>query len=358
MLNFTVGPVQMNESVRAMGAEQVPYFRTSEFSSVMLDSERMICGLVNAPEGARAVFLTGSGTASMEAAVMNVLSENDRALVVDGGSFGHRFVQLCDIHGVLHDVIALQPGESLLEEHLRENSRDEHTALIVNMGETSTGVLYDMDLVSKYCKRKNLLLIVDAISTFLADYVDMAAWGADVVIVGSQKGLAVPPGVSAMVFSPDALSRIDASTVKSMYFDLKIALKNGERGQTPFTPAVGILFQIHERLRAVEERGLEEELKRVAELASDFREKIAALPFDRLAENPSNAVTSLKTRGFSASETFRTLKDEYGIWVCPSGGDLAETVLRVGHLGCLSLEDNDVLIGAFEDMRKRGLLGE
>lgn len=215
-----------------------------------------------------------------------------------------------------------------------------------------------MDLVSGYCKSKNLLLIVDAISTFLADPIDMAAWGADVIIAGSQKALAVPPGISVMAFSPRALARIEAATVESMYFDLKDALRNGERGQTPFTPAVGILLQIHERLCAIEKRGLEEEIGRVEKLAADFREKVASLPFDFLAENPSNAVTSLKTKGFSASEVFRVLKDEYGIWVCPNGGDLAESVLRVGHIGCLSSEDNDALIDALEDMRKRGLLGK
>ena len=98
MLNFTVGPVQANAEILAIGAEQVPYFRTEEFSQLMLENEKLIKSFVNAPASARAVFITGSGTASMEATVINTLTKNDKALVVNGGSFGSRFVELLKIH--------------------------------------------------------------------------------------------------------------------------------------------------------------------------------------------------------------------------------------------------------------------
>ena len=358
MLNFTVGPVQMDARVLAMGSEQVPYFRTPEFSSVILENEELIKKFVRAPKGSRVVFLTGSGTASMEAAVMNTLSSSDRALLVNGGSFGHRFAQLCDIHEVQYDAIGLQPGDGLTQDCLVECARDVHTSFIINMGETSTGVLYDMELVASHCKDRNLFLIVDAISTFLADPIDMAGWGVDVLVIGSQKALAVPPGISILVLSPAAIERVESAKVKSMYFDLSLALKNGERGQTPFTPAVSVLLQINERLRGIDERGVCAEVEKVADLARDFRSKVEHLPFERFASSPSNAVTSLKTKGFSASEVFRVLKDEYGIWVCPNGGELSETVLRVGHIGSLTPEDNSALIDALESLRQRGLLGK
>lgn len=96
MINFTVGPVQSPDVVKRIGAEDCPYFHTQEFSEVMLENERLVKEFAGAPEGARAVFLTGSGTASMEATVMNVLTPRDRVLVVNGGSFGHRFCELCN----------------------------------------------------------------------------------------------------------------------------------------------------------------------------------------------------------------------------------------------------------------------
>ena len=142
-----------------------------------------------------------------------------------------------------------------------------------------------------------------------------------------------------------------------MYFDLQDALKNGERGQTPFTPAVAILIQINERLKEIEAQGgVESEIKRIATLAEDFRTKIKELPFEIMSESLSNAVTPLHPTTASAYDIFTTLKDEYEIWVCPNGGDLADTLFRVGHIGYLTEADNDALIHALEDMKKRGLI--
>ena len=100
MLNFTVGPVMSSDAVRAIGAEQVPYFRTPEFSELMFENEQLVKKFAKAEESARVVFITGSGTASMEASVMNVFSEQDKVLVVNGGSFGERFCQICKIHDI------------------------------------------------------------------------------------------------------------------------------------------------------------------------------------------------------------------------------------------------------------------
>ncbi|MDE5918056.1 MAG: alanine--glyoxylate aminotransferase family protein, partial [Duncaniella sp.] len=118
MLNFTVGPVMSNEDVLAVGGEQVPYFRTQEFSDIMLENEQLMKEFVNAPNDAKAVFITGSGTASMEAVVMNVFTPNDKLLVIDGGSFGHRFTQLCDIHKIPYTAIRPAIGHTVTEDML------------------------------------------------------------------------------------------------------------------------------------------------------------------------------------------------------------------------------------------------
>ena len=250
MINFTVGPVQADDSVRRIGGEQVPYFRTPEFSAVMKENERMFLDLLHAPEGSRAVFITGSGTASMESVIMNVLCEDDRAVAIDGGSFGRRFCELCELYAVDFERISPEFGRALTGDDLKPfEGAQGFTSFIVNIHETSTGVLYDLDLISDFCRRNGLLLVVDAISSFLADPLDMGAAGIDVVIAGSQKALACPPGVSLIALSPRALARVAAHPSKCMYLDLRSALANGDRGQTPFTPAVGVLLQINQRLR-------------------------------------------------------------------------------------------------------------
>ncbi|MCM1569578.1 MAG: aminotransferase class V-fold PLP-dependent enzyme [Roseburia sp.] len=357
MLNFTVGPVQTSEAVCAVGAEQIPYFRTPEFSAIMMENERLMKELSCAADASRAVFITGSGTASMEAAVMNTLTEKDKALVINGGSFGERFRQLLVIHGIPHDEMKVETGKALKAEMLLPYENQGYTAFLVNIHETSTGVLYDLDLISDFCKRNNVFLVVDAISSFLADEMNMAEKAIDVLIVGSQKALACPPGISVIVLSPEALARVEANHPKCMYFDLKDALKNGQRGQTPFTPAVGILRQMNCRMKEIADRGgAETEIKRIGGLAADFRKKMIGLPFEIISESLSNAVTPLHPTTADAYRIFERLKEEYHIWVCPNGGELRNEIFRVGHIGHLTLEDNTILVNAFKDMKARGLI--
>lgn len=357
MINFTVGPVQSNDLVRSIGGEQVPYFRTPEFSKIMLENEQLMKKFSGAEEKARVVFITGSGTASMEATVANTLTEQDKVLIVNGGSFGQRFVQLCEVYEIPHTEIKLDKGKALAEQHLAGYENQGYTAFMVNVHETSTGVHYNMDMISAFCKRNHLFLIVDAISSFLADEFQMKELGGDVMITGSQKALACPPGISVIVLSEKAIERVESNKPKCMYLDLKSALKNGERGQTPFTPAVGILRQIHARLKQIEaDGGVEKESAKIKKLAEDFRNKIKELPFEIVSESMSNAVTPLHPLTASAYDIFITLKDEYGIWVCPNGGELKDKVFRVGHIGALTKDDNDKLIDALKDMQKRGLI--
>ena len=357
MINFTVGPVQSPDEVREIACQHVPYFRTSEFSKIMLENEEMILSFIHAKEGSRVAFMTCSGTGSMEASVINLLTNKDKALVINGGSFGQRFADLLSLHEIPHSEIKLEKGKNIHKEDLIPFEEKGYTAFLVNIHETSTGVLYDINLIADFCKRNHMLLIVDAISSFLADPFDMSKYDIDVMITGSQKALACHPGISLIALSPKALKRVEENNPKCMYLDLKSALKNGERGQTPFTPAVGILLQIHARLTQIKNNGgVEEENRKTHELATYFRDQIKDLPLEIVSESLSNAVTPLHPLHANAYEIFTTLKDEYSIWVCPNGGDMKETIFRVGHIGYLTKEDYDKLILALHDLYKRGIL--
>lgn len=359
MINFTVGPVQSDDAVRSIGTEQVPYFRTAEFSELMFENESLIKEFAGASENSKAIFLTSSGSGAMEAAVMNTLTKDDKAIVVNGGSFGQRFVELCTLHKIPFEEIRLNPGKALRPEHLLPFENRGFTTFIVNKHETSTGVHYDMQLIRDFCKRNQLFSIVDCISTFLADPFNMEELGVDVMITGSQKALACPPGISVLVLSPRALCRIERTKSPCQYFDLKIALKNAERGQTPWTPAVGILRQIHARLKEIDASGgSESEIRRIGILANYFRTNLAKLnlPFEVSSESLSNAVTPLHPTTASAYEIFLKIKDEYGMWICPNGGELKDSIFRVGHIGYLKTEDYDKLLDAFVDLKKRGFI--
>ena len=362
MINFTVGPVMSNEKVRSIGSEQTPYFRTPEFSEIMFENEKLIAKFAKADEDARVCFLTGSGTAAMEAAVINCFDVRDNVLVIDPGdfSFGHRFVKILEIYDIPHTTIKPEFGCGITAEQLEEYDGKGYTGFLVNTDETSIGVLYDLDIISDFCKRNDIFLIADSISSFLCDPFDMKKLGVHVMIAGSQKALACPPGVSMTVLSKEAVERVYSRRPKTMYLDLKLALKDGERGQTPFTCAVSILRQINQRLKEIDEAGgVDKEIARIKDLAVYFRYSVMdeGFPFEIISKSLSNAVTPLSpSNGVSSYDIFTILKNDYSIWICPNGGELKDKVFRVGHIGDLNKCDFDRLLEAFCDMRDKGIL--
>ncbi len=352
MLNFTVGPVMSSEEVLAISGQSAPYFRTSDFSEVMLQSEQLMLELLSAPDDARCVFLTCSGTGAMESVVMNVLSPSDRVIAVNGGSFGQRFVDLCRLHGCSVAEVGLEFGAQIAASDLDAVS-DGATALVVNMHETSSGLLYDMNLISQFCKSHGILLVVDAISAFIADELDMAKLDADVVITGSQKALACHPGVAVVALSRRAQERVVANPERCLYLSLREALLNGERGQTPWTPAVATLLQINARLRGLKAEGLPAERSRIAMRAKGLRGLASELGYKQVPEAPSNAVTALWAPDGNARAIIDAAKTRYGIWLCPNGGDHANDVFRIGHIGSISESDQSALLAALRDVASR-----
>lgn len=361
MINFTVGPVQMDEETRKIGSEQIPYFRTDEFSALMKENENLLCKFFDAPKNSRAIFMTGSGTASMEGGIINFFDENDKVLVVNGGSFGSRFVELCQIHGIPLEEIKLEFGKPLTSEILQKYENQNFTGFVVQLCETSSGVLFDMDLIGDFCKRNNIFLFVDAVSGFMADEFSMKKFNVNAAITGSQKALSLPPSMSFTVLDEKAVEKAQKINVKSLYFNYPLYLKNGERGQTPFTPAVATLIELNEKLKRIESSGgIKKQNEIIKKRAEYFRSKIKNLPFEMFVDkkDASNCVTALKMKNpnVNAHKIFEILKDEYGIWICPNGGEYAEKVFRVGHIGAISEKEIDKLIEAFCDLQKRNLL--
>lgn len=355
MLNFTVGPVMSPSEVLEVSAKSAPYFRTPEFSQVMLENERIMLGLLSAPKDSRCVFLTASGTGAMEAAVMSVLAPAERVAVVNGGSFGQRFVDLCQLHGHPVDEIKLQFGHQITRKNLEDAVDLSCGALLVNMHETSSGLLYDMSLLSGFCRERGMALIVDAVSAFIAEEIDMTSLGADVVLTGSQKALSCHPGISLMALSPRAQKRVADNPELCSYLSLKEALRNGERGQTPWTPAVTTLFEINSRLKAIEDRGIDAERAEIAGRAEAVRSALENTALQMVPEKPSNAVTALRCPARNAKAIIERVKTAYGMWLCPNGGSLADEVFRIGHIGAITAEDNRKLIDALGAMSAEGL---
>lgn len=350
---FTVGPVEMYPQSLAIAGRQLPYFRTEEFSRTVLECQEQMCALAGAPPGSRMLLLTCSGTGAMEAAVINLLGERDRALIIVGGGFGERFCEICDDHGVPYDAIRLEPGRSLDPAAIETLQLGAYKALLVNAHETTTGVLYDLERLGRACRRSGTYFIVDAISAFLCDPIDMAQTGIDLLLTSSQKALALAPGLSIVLLAPRAIEAVKGRKVRSHYFAFSRYLSDAERGQTPFTPAVGVILQLHERLTAIRAIGAAALTRRCAQLAMRFRASIEDLPFAVFPESPSSALTALTpTNGVSACAVYAALKDRFGLVVTPNGGKLKDRVFRVGHMGNLSPSDLDVLAIALKELSR------
>jgi aspartate aminotransferase-like enzyme len=350
---FTVGPVQSCPETLELGAKQLPYFRTDEFSDKMLNMGGKLKLLTDTDQSSKTAFLTASGSGAMEAAVINVFTEKDRVLIISGGTFGQRFEEICRIYGVPFDSVKLPFGEALTAEHLNRYKSKDYTGMLVNIHETSTGQLYDINLLSDFCKAKNMYLVVDAISSFLSDEYSMNRYGIDLTILSSQKGLAIPPGISAIIANDKIVNeKIMKNSPKTLYFNLKDYFKDFERGQTPYTPAVGILLQMEQRVNMIYSAGLDACIENSRKLANDFRVKVSKENLGLIIPDYplSNTLTPLICKDNNAKFIFRELKNKYDIFITPNGGNLADRVLRVGHLGYLSIQDNDLLITKLKEV--------
>lgn len=345
MKHFTIGPVELYQSTKEVRLHDFVYFRSKEYSEIVKKCLKKLSMLLGNNEPNSLIYFASSGTAVMEATVENCVSESDKVLVINGGSFGHRFCELLEYHKKKYQSIDLKWDETLTSNHLKPYEDKEFTMLFVNLNETQTGQLYDIKMLSEFCKKNNMMLVVDAISTFLADEYDMEKYDIDLTIISSQKGLSLSPGMSFVSFSKRMLDKIEKMPLPaSKYFDFKDYLKNIERGQTPYTPPVFVMYELQDMLNLIEkEGGLSVRLNFINKKANYFRKKAKELGLTIPNYPLSNALTPLFFDDVDAYEIIQVLKDKYEIFVNPCGGDLAKNLLRVTHIGNTTIEDIDEL---------------
>lgn len=343
---FTIGPVEMYPSTQTIRAKGISHFRTTEYGEMTKSCLRRLQELLGTETENGLIYLASSGTGAMEATIDNCLTPDDKALVINGGSFGHRFCELCSWHKINYSSIDLQWDETLTEQHLQPYDNQGYSVLLVNLHETSTGQLYDIDLISEFCRRNNMYLIVDAISTFLADEYEMDKNGIDVTIFSSQKGLCLSPGMSFVAFSQRMKERIvNRPDPKSYYFNFKDYLQNIPRGQTPFTPPVCVMYELNDMLNLIEKSGGKKAwLNIVADKCSYFRMRAAEEGYKVVDYPLSNMLTPLYFDSVSAYDLFVYLKDHFHVYFNPCGGVLADKLCRISHIGNTTKDDVDDLL--------------
>ena len=350
---YTAGPVQMDSETLQLSGLQLPYFRTSDFSQVMLTCDEILKGLLKTARNSKTMYLTASGTAAMEAAVVNIFNEDDKVLVINGGTFGKRFEQLClEIYGIPHVSLELPFGTAFTKELLDKYKNQKFTGLLVNIHESTTGQLYDLKVISEFCKSQGMCLVVDAISSFLIDEFEMDANNIDATIISSHKGLGLAPGISMLVVNDKTYcNKIKNNKPRCLYLRFEDYVRDISRGQTPYTPAVGIIMQLHEKLLRIKSLGIDSVVSHIRDLAVHFRNEARRLGFVFPEYNLSNGITPIIRENRDAKIIVGKLIEKFDVYVLPNGGDLADKVFRVGHMSLdLKLKDMDFLINCLKEV--------
>ena len=347
---FTSGPTPVPEDVLLEMAKPIIHHRTPEFIKISEEVEDNLKYLFQTKNPV--LTLASSGTGAMEAAVSNILSSGEKALVVKAGKFGERFEEICNAYGV--DVVPLDVewGKAVKPESIEEILKREKgiKAVLTTLCETSTGVLTDVEAIGRLVSKfPETVLVVDAVSSLGAVSCQTDAWNLDVVVTGSQKALMLPPGLSFLSISEKAWQKIEKSNSPRYYFDLKKYRKSLEKFDFPFTPAVSLMIGLRKSLSLIREEGIENVIKRHKILAEATRAAIKALGLELLSEKPADSLTAVKVPiGIDGAELTKRLKEKYGVNFAGGQERLKGKIFRIAHLGYFDQLDIIVAISALE----------
>jgi len=292
----------------------------------------------------------------MEAAIANTLSSGDKVLVFSCGAFGERFAAICKSYGVDARRIDVPYGRAVepdlvREELAKEKGKDAAKAVLVTHNETSTGVLNPMKDIAAVVRESGKLFIVDSVSGAGAAELEIDEWGIDVCITASQKAWGAPPGVAMVTMSPRAWKAYEKSNLPKSYFDLATYKAALEKAQTPATPAVTVFIALQESLRLMAEEGLDAIIRRHRDLARATRRGLQAVSLQIFADEryASPAVTAFRPPArVDARNLIRLLRDDHDTIVAGGQGKMEGQLVRVAHLGFVTLQDIVAFFSALE----------
>lgn len=353
------GPTMVPEKVLLDMAMPVIHHRTSEFSKIFSEAREKLKKVFGTKEDV--LILASSGTAAMEAAVVNTLSVGDKVLVVNAGKFGLRWKEIATTFGLDVVSIDLEWGRSVtpyqIEEKLIEHP--DIKAVLMQASETSTTVYHPVEEIAKIVSlRENTLLIVDGITSVGVVETKMDEWGVDIIVSGSQKAFMLPPGLSFIAMSKKAWRMAESSNIPKYYLNLKKELKSQQKDTTAWTPAVNLIIGLNTALGMMLDEGLENVYKRHAICAEATREAMKALGFELLAKNiPSNAATGIiLPEDFDGGKFVKYMREDIGVTFAGGQDHLKGKIIRISHLGYHDIFDTIVAVSALElGFKKFGL---
>jgi alanine-glyoxylate transaminase/serine-glyoxylate transaminase/serine-pyruvate transaminase len=348
------GPTTLSSRVRAAMAKPQQSHVAPEFYEMFKENLELSRYLFGNKDGYQFI-VTGSGTIGMEASIVSIIEPGDNVLSIETGYFGHRFSTLAEIHGAKVDPVVTSLGQrvngDLVRKKLREKS---YKALLFTHVDTSTSVMNDISLLTQIASECDVLSICDSVCGVGGVKLIFDLLGADVVLTGSQKAIAAPPGATLLAVSKNALETMEKrkTPIASYYMNLlrwKPIMDDPKIYLT--TPAVQVMIGLHEALFEIKEEGLENRWARHKKISDAFRAGLEGMNLKIVPDNESRAptvTTFYVPRGTNASEIQAILREQFGIHIAKGFGEWSQTMLRVGHFGNTSASDILALLGALE----------
>lgn len=345
------GPTALPPSVRVAGGRQMINHRGPEFAAML---ERILTGMkpfFGTTSDVAMISTAGSG--GLEAAVVNVLSPGDRVLGVSIGSFGDRFAKIAGIYGADVTKLDAEWGYAAADDEVREKLRSmpDVKAVLLTHNETSTGVMNPIAELAAAIRAEtpDALILVDSVSGLGAVPFEMDAWGVDMVVTGSQKAWMSAPGLAMIAASTRAWTAMETATMPRFYLDLRAHRDAAANGQTPFTPAIAVVFQVDEGLRLMAEEGAAGIFARHEACAAAARAGLTALGFELFADqrHASKTVTAALVPEDLDWKVFNGEVKRRGVVLAGGQGKLTGKIFRLGHLGSVTVEE---ILGAISTM--------
>ena len=346
------GPTPVPPNVLLAMAQPMIHHRTAAYDALFAEIRAGLKRLFQTSQ--EVIPFASSGTGGMEAALVNTLSPGDTALVLSAGRFGERWEDLGKAYDINLIRVSAPWGETVSAQAMTEALQRNPAAKAVFMthSESSTGVLHDVRGMAGVTRGTGAICVVDAVSSLGIADLSMDAWGVDIVVAGSQKGLMLPPGLSFCALSEKAWGHVRASRLPKFYFDLTEEAKAVAQGEAHFTPAVSIMLGLREVLRMLDEEGLANVFRRHDRLARATRAGVEALGLALFPKaTPTPSLTAVIAPPAVVSENvLSTYSTSHNITIAGGQGKLKGKVFRLGHMGYVAEFDVITALSALEQV--------
>ncbi len=346
---LTPGPTPLYPpALHAMMASDI-HHRTQEFRSVY---QSALAGLKEVLATSSDVLcFAASGTGAMDASISNLFSKGDKIIICSAGKFGERWIEIAKAYGLEALVLKEEYGQVVSPDRVRDafSKQPDTKAVFVTASETSTGAQHDVRSMGEFVRGTSAIFIVDAITAMGTMPLDIEGWGLDIVVGGSQKAFMIPPGLAFLAVSPKAWKFTETATLPHFYFDLKKEKKNGDAGESSWTPATSLILALDEALKYIRGIGMPKLIENAQLLAQATRAAADALGLEVFAAQPGSSVTALRSpAGMDSSIIVKEFKSRFGAIIANGQGSMKGQIFRMAHLGYFDFTDLFAMVAALE----------